>query len=295
MHDQAASLRQRMRSPVKTSPPTQTERTAHTIAVTSGKGGVGKTNFTLNFAIQLAKSGYRVAVFDADLGFANMDVLMGMTPRQTLYDLLRPEVNILDVMERGPHGIFCIPGGSGVHELFSLTAEQSERIAFRLKELQKLADFIIVDTGAGLSKESVSLILAADEVILVTTPEPTAITDGYTVLKYLFKQRDDLKLWTLINRAASRAEGEKTGEKICSAVKQFLHRDVRMLGYLPDHIDVVRSVKKQQPFSECFPNSLVTRRLQLLTKRYLADFTKKTDDGNKGFMRFLLHAIWRRT
>ena len=290
MHDQAASLRRRMQSPV----PTLTEKTAHTIAVTSGKGGVGKTNFTLNFAIQLAKSGYRVAVFDADLGFANMDVLLGMTPRHTLYDLLQPGVNVLDVMERGPHGIYCIPGGSGVRELFSLTPEQSERMASRLKELQKCADFIIVDTGAGLSKESVSLLLAADEVMLVTTPEPTSITDGYAVLKHLFKRHADLKLWILINRTASRTEGVKTAQKMSSAVKQFLHRDVQMLGYLPDHRDVVRSVKRQQPFSECFPNSPVTRRLQSITKRYLDSFTAKTDVGNQGFMSFLLHAIWRR-
>lgn len=288
MHDQAHKLRLRME-------PLQRDlRRAHTIAVTSGKGGVGKTNFTLNFAIQLAKSGYRVAVFDADLGLANMDVLMGMTPRYTLYDLLQPETTVFDVMERGPHGIQLIPGSSGFQELFSLTPEQREQIVAQLKELQNFADFIIVDTGAGLTKESLSLILAADDVILITTPEPTSITDGYAVMKYLFKQRADLNVSTVINRAANRTEAEKTGKKMSAAVKQFLYRDIRVLGYLPENIDVVRAVKRQHPFSECFPNSPVTRRLQFLTRRYLADFMETPDEGSGGFMRFLQHVFRRR-
>lgn len=296
MRDQADSLRLRMQATAEKVPRTSRKLLrAHTIAVTSGKGGVGKTNFTLNFSMQLAKSGYQTVVFDADFGFANMDVLMDMTPRRTLYDLLQPGVTVYDVMERGPNGLYCVPGRSSVQEWMDLAPEQGEYLVAQLKELQDFADFIIVDTGAGLTKESLSLILAADETILVTTPEPTAITDGYAVIKYLFTQRDSLKLWTVINRAANCREGERTGQKMCFAVKQFLHRDVQMLGYLPDHVDVVRAVKRQRPFSECFPNSPVTRRLELMTKRYLAEFSEKGDEGNQGFMRYLLNAIRRRT
>lgn len=262
------------------------------IAVTSGKGGVGKTNFTVNFAIQLAKKGFRVVLFDADLGLANIDVLLGISPRYTLFDLLRGDLNVHDVMERGPYDIRIIPGSSGLHDLFQLTPEQGERIMAQLKELHHFADFIIVDTGAGLTKQILPLILTADEVVLVTTPEPTAMTDGYAVMKVLFNERPDLPLWTLINRAVSSKEAEKTGRKISAAVERFLHREINILGYLPENHDVVRSVKRQQPFSECFPNSPASRRLRLLTKCYLAAHTK-TSDSNRGngFTRFLQHII----
>ena len=296
MRDQADSLRLRMQATAEKVPRTSRKlHRAHTIAVTSGKGGVGKTNFTLNFSMQLAKSGYQTVVFDADFGFANMDVLMDMTPRRTLYDLLQPGVTVYDVMERGPNGLYCVPGRSGVQEWMDLTPEQGEYLVAQLKELQDFADFIIVDTGAGLTKESLSLILAADETILVTTPEPTAITDGYAVIKYLFTQRDSLKLVDSYQssckpqrRRENRSENVFRGETVSAPGRT-------VLGYLPDHVDVVRAVKRQRPFSECFPNSPVTRRLELMTKRYLAEFSEKGDEGNQGFMRYLLNAIRRRT
>lgn len=295
MDDQAYRLRQRMQSSVhstRSQLPAKPVKKAHTIAVTSGKGGVGKTNFTVNFAIQLAKSGYRVVVFDADLGLANIDVLLGISPRYTLFDLLRSDLRIYDVMERGPHDIRVIPGSSGFQELFTLTPAQNDRLMAQLKELQNFADFIIVDTGAGLTEQILPLILTADDVVLVTTPEPTAITDGYAVMKYLFKQHPDLPLWTVINRAASHKEAEQTGNKISAAVREFLHRDIHRLGYLPENPDVVRAVKRQQPFSECFPHSPVSRRLRELTQHYLAARVQTSEQSEGGgFMRFLQHII----
>lgn len=287
MHDQAAALRLRVRH-------TRPSQQVRTIAVTSGKGGVGKTNFTLNFAIQLAKAGHRVAVLDADLGFANIGVLMGLSSRYTMLDLLTPGMALTDVMETGPQGIRVIPGLNDVEQLYDLSSDQLASLATQLKELQKIADFIIVDTAAGLTKDNLSFISAADEVILVTTPEPTAITDGYAVMKVLFQQHGFLKIWTVINRTASHTEAQRTGQNMSTAVKRFLQREVQMLGYLPDHTDVVRAVKQQQPFSECFPNSAVTRRLQMLTRRYLSELTKTPQERERSsLVRLLQKMLWR--
>lgn len=268
-------------------------RQARTIAVTSGKGGVGKTNFTVNFGIQLAKGGYRVVVFDADIGMANMDVLMGLSPRYTLYDLLRPDVTVFDVMEQGPQGILLVPGSSGFQEQLRLTPLERSRIVSQLQEVGHTADFILVDTGAGMNEDSAALILAADEIILITTPEPTAVTDGYAVMKYLFSQQDDLRMNVVINRVQSRKEAEVTGHNIETAVNTFLERDVRILGHLPDHPDVARAVKRQRPFSECYPNSRVTRHLQVLSRGYLAQYENLPRTPGKGILNFF-HSIVRR-
>lgn len=298
MHDQAHKLRQRMQHAVNSPPPPPTKSVgqAHTIAVTSGKGGVGKTNFTINFALQLAKSGYRVVLFDADLGLANIDVMLGITPRFTLFDLLRPELTVYDVMERGPYDVRVIPGSSGFQQLFTLTPTQGEQIIAQLRELQNFADFIIVDTGAGLSEQVLPLILTADDVVLVTTPEPTAITDGYAVMKYLFKRRSDLSLWVLINRAVNSKEAHQTGNKIKSAAREFLRQEIQLLGSLPENPDVVRSVKRQQPFTERYPHSPVSRRLQQVIRHYLSIREQATvQPEGSGFMRFLQHIIRRKT
>lgn len=289
MHDQAAALRSRVRH-------ARTPQQTRTIAVTSGKGGVGKTNFTLNFAIQLAKAGHRVAVLDADLGFANIGVLMGLSTRYTMCDLLTPGITLLDVIETGPQGIRIVPGLADAEQRYSLSPDELASITTQLKELQKITDFIIVDTAAGLSKDNLSFISTADEVILVTTPEPTAITDGYAVMKVLFQQRDTLKLWTVINRTTSHAEAQRTGYNMSAAAKQFLNCKVHMLGYLPEDTDVVRAVKQQQPFSECFPNSAVTRRLQMLTRRYLSEFSKAPleQDRQGSLTRLLQRILWRK-
>ena len=299
MHDQAHKLRQRMQLLVNSSlplPAVKPSNKAHTIAVTSGKGGVGKTNFTINFAIQLAKSGYCVVLFDADLGLANIDVMLGISPRYTLFDLLRPDVTIYDVMERGPHDVRVIPGSSGLQELFTLTSAQGEQIIEQLRELQHFADFIIVDTGAGLSEQVLPLILSADDVVLVTTPEPTAITDGYAVMKYLFKRRSDLSLWVLVNRTVSSKEANQTGNKMKSVAREFLRQEIQLLGSLPENPDVVRSVKRQQPFTECYPHSPVSRSLRQVMRHYLnvREQTPMQAEGG-GFMRFLQHIIRRKT
>lgn len=295
--DQAYQLRQRVKGTQmgelarwKARPKVALGRT---IAVTSGKGGVGKSNFTLNFAIQLQKAGYQTVVFDADLGLANMDILMGVNPRHSLKDLLHANAAVTDVLEPGPHGLYFLPGSSGLDELVELDEEQRNQLLDRLKELQELADFIIIDTGAGLTKESVSLLLAADDVILITTPEPTSLTDGYAVIKYLFSQQDHLSLWVVINRAANRIEAERTGNKVRRVARRFLEKEIRILGYLPENRDVIHSVKEQVPFSERFPNSPATERLYLLTRRYLSHLTGEQVREEKNFIKFLQKLFWR--
>ena len=156
---------------------------ARVIAVTSGKGGVGKTNLTVNLAIALGKKGKRVIVVDADLGTANVDVLLGTSSRNTLLSLAREDVQLEDVLIRGPYGVSYISGGSGMEHAGELTVMQRQMIFSKLAACDEWADIILVDTGAGVGRNVLDFIMASDEVLLVITPEPTALTDGYAVLK----------------------------------------------------------------------------------------------------------------
>lgn len=155
------------------------------IAVTSGKGGVGKTNFTINFALSLMAYGQKVIVLDADLGLANIDVILGISPKYNLYHVLKGEKTIQEIIVPGPQGLQIIAGGSGIQELANLRRWQVEQFIAKLGELEGLADILIIDTAAGLSRNVMSFVLAADEVIVITTPEPTAITDAYGLVKVM--------------------------------------------------------------------------------------------------------------
>ena len=151
--------------------------------MTSGKGGVGKSNFTLNFALTLQSKGYKVLVFDADIGLANIDVLMGISSKYNLYHLLKKEKTIWEIIQKGYNDLEFIAGGSGFNDLLRLTDEELDYFAEQVMQLNGYVDFIIFDTGAGLSKETLKFILAAEEAIVVTTPEPTSITDAYAIIK----------------------------------------------------------------------------------------------------------------
>lgn len=184
------------------------KKTARVITVTSGKGGVGKTNITINLAIALSELGKRVIILDADFGLANIDVLFGIVPQFTLVDVINNKKNILEVLADGPKNIKFISGGSGVEELVKLEKAQLERFVENISLLDKLADIILIDTGAGLSENVMSFVMAADEVLLVTTPEPTSITDAYALIKMVSNRNREKVIKVIVNRAENVGEAD---------------------------------------------------------------------------------------
>ncbi len=176
------------------------------ISVTSGKGGVGKTCCVVNLAISLAREGKRVLVFDADLGLCNLDVMLGLSPKYNINHVLRGEKQIEDVIVKGPEGIMVIPAASGISELTNLNAEQRLALTSSMEMLDKDVDIMIIDTGAGISNNVMFFNTAAQEIIVVVTPEPTSLTDAYALMKVLMKKHGEKSFKLLVNTARGEKE-----------------------------------------------------------------------------------------
>lgn len=292
MNDQAQTLRDLVRTRPDLHPGA---RTTKIITVTSGKGGVGKSNFTLNFALTLQSKGYKVLVFDADIGLANIDVLMGITPKYNLYHLLKKEKTIWDIIHTGYNGLEFIAGGSGFTDLVRLSEEQLDYFADQVSQLQGHCDIILFDTGAGLSKETLKFILAAEETIVVTTPEPTSITDAYAIIKMVNNMEPSVAFKLVINRVTDTKEGKQTADKITLVAKKFLQKDIPTLGYVADDSNITKAVKKQVPFTIAFPNSAATHDLiemsELFMQGHSFDPSQHQASGVKGFLSRMLKFV----
>lgn len=240
MNDQAENLRRLLRNDQR--------KDAKVIAIVSGKGGVGKSNVCLNVAISLSKLGKKVAIFDLDIGMANLNILMGLTANYHLMDLLDNQLSIWDIMEEGPAGLSYIAGGSGFSSFVELTDERLQKFFSQLELIGEHFDYIFLDMGAGATKESVELVMAVHEVFVVTTPEPTAMTDAYSMIKFIHL-KDDLKpMYLIVNRVDSEKEGLRTIESFKKVALQFLQKDISALGYIPNDPAVSKAVKAQTPF-----------------------------------------------
>ncbi|MDF2542248.1 MAG: hypothetical protein K0S47_1966 [Herbinix sp.] len=232
---------------------------ARVITVTSGKGGVGKSSLSVNLAISLSKLGKRVIILDADFGLANIEVMLGIRPRYNLADLMFHGKSLTDIITEGPENIGFISGGSGIQELTSLTRDQIIYLIQKLVELDERADFIIVDTGAGIADSVLEFVAASSEVLLVATPEPTSITDAYALLKTLNKKPDISLQNTVIKMVANRVstydEGKDLYDKLSIVVSKFLSIKMEYLGAMPQDSVVSKSVMKQKPAVMLYPNS----------------------------------------
>lgn len=266
------------------------KRAPRIIAVTSGKGGVGKTNITANLALALAQAGYRTVLLDADLGLANVDVLFGIVPQHTLTEVIDDALQITDILTPGPLGISIIAGGNGVTDLADLSEQQVERFIKGLSALDEISDFILIDTGAGIGKAVLGFVVAAHEVVVITTPEPTSITDAYATIKAICNRREGAEIRLLINRAANPADAEQAYEKIRSAAERFLGVKIPLLGSVPDDPCVTKAVMVQQPFSLCYPHSDAALRVRELAKAFIPQDADQTaqSTGVGGFFARLI-------
>lgn len=269
--DQAEGLRniikkkdtQRTRQPVS--------KNARVITVTSGKGGVGKSSISVNLAIALSQRGRRVVVLDADFGLANVEIMLGIHPRYNLADLMFHGKSIKDIITYGPENVGFISGGSGIEEMSNLTREQVFMLIHKLGELDRLADVVIVDTGAGIGSSVLEFVAASSEVLLVTTPEPTSITDAYALLKTLnhcssFDSRQTV-VKMIANQVRDYGDASELFKKIGVVVNKFLDVKIQYLGGVPYDSNMSRAVIRQKPIILAAPRSVTARSLNQIADR----------------------------
>ena len=231
------------------------EKSTRVIAITSGKGGVGKTNLAVNLAVALQMAGKKVLLIDADIGMANVNVLMGRVTNRSLVDLLEDEVELEDVIEEGVQGVKYISGVAGIEAALNVNRSEQRKIHRKLGRCSELADIIIIDTGAGLSRYVIEFILAAHEVLLVTTPEPTALADAYAVVKAYSKYAKKRSMQLIVNRIRDEEECHEVTERLNQTTQKFLKLSVGCLGYVYEDRAVRDAVKNQEPFLLRKPNS----------------------------------------
>lgn len=275
MIDQASALRKKLASM------NNEQDQPKTIAVISGKGGVGKSNLSLNFSIALSKFGKKVLLFDMDIGMGNIDILMGITAHHTIVDLFENNLSIKDLLIKGPEGIDYIAGGNGLPILFKLDEKKSEYLIDQLQLILNNYDYVIFDMGAGMTEENVKFLMAMHEIFVITTPEPTSITDAYSAMKYICLFDQTIPLYLLVNRSESESEGLQTLKRLKQAVMQFLVKEVGILGVLLNDKTVQKAVSHQEPFLLYAPKSGISKSLLEICKNYLEKNKEHNHDKNQ--------------
>lgn len=278
MEDQAQELREMMSG----------KHNTRIIAITSGKGGVGKSNLSVNMAIAYAQQGKKVILIDGDLGMANVNVLMNIVPQYNLMQVINKQKTMQEIITETEFGIKFIAGANGFSKIANLSVEELDYFAKQFSQLGN-ADIIIIDTGAGIANNVLQFVAAADEVYVVTTPEPTAITDAYGIIKIitteLVDRETNIKL--LVNRVHSADEGKRISERIINIVAQFLNKKVDYIGFVYDDPVVQASVIRQKPFIVVNPTSKPSQCIKHIIGRIEKNDTG-TSEGVSNFLRKFL-------
>lgn len=273
MSDQAENLRQFVQHNAKR---------ARVIAISSGKGGVGKTNTCVNLGIALANNGARVVLLDADLGLANIEVLLGINSLYNLQHVVSGQQTMMDVLVDAPGGIQVVPGSSGIAKIADLGPNARDNVLAGLEELQRHADFILIDTMAGIGQNAVAFAVAADEVLLVTTPEPSSIVDAYATIKTVFHQRPDAKFHVIVNQVVNKQQAAAVAHKLADVTGRFLERKVAFAGFIPRDPRVMQAVMQTAPYILRYPNAPASRAVETIAAR-LSQAPGQTRPG-QGFL-----------
>ena len=278
MSDQAATLRNLVG---------QTHRYAKVLTFASGKGGVGKSNIISNTAIALAGRGRKVAVLDMDLGLANLDILLGITPHYNLTHVMSGQKKITDIIIPGPNDIMFIPGASGVSRLANLSADERAYLINSFSQLETMAEIILIDTGAGLGDNVIQFALASQALIVITTPEPTARMDAYALIKTVHRQDASIPIHVVVNEVCSALEADQVFKSLAAVSQKHLSLKPLYMGYIPVDNHIPEAVKKRKPFFLHNPRSPASRAIDQLSLGFIEAFLPhegaSTDRVEKSF------------
>lgn len=261
-----------------------TERRPRVLAITSGKGGVGKTNVVANLAIALSNAGQKTLILDADLGLGNLDILFGIIPQYTLEHVLLGDKGLSDVIMKGPGGIHVLPSSSGVEELTALDHEKKLILLSELEQLEKEVDVLLIDTASGISSNVCYFNMAAQEIIVVASGEPASITDAYAVMKVMSKQYGEKRFHLLVNLVQGYAEAKEVYRKLSLVAGQFLGVAVEYLGYIPEDDYLRMAVHQQRAVVDLYPQARSSRQFEKLAGKVLRMPIPIMPKGNVQFL-----------
>lgn len=259
MKDQAEGLRLKLMQRAK--------KQARTFAVISGKGGVGKSNISSNMAVILAKKGYKVLVFDLDIGMGNVNLLLGGSAAKSMGDFILKGEPLSQIVQDGPFGVSYISGGNGLYDAVEMDRDTVKMLLAGLQLFQETYDYIIFDMAAGADQSLLRILLAADELIVVTTPEPTAVMDAYSIMKLAHLQNENSRFLVMCNRTDNDQQGQETFLRLQQAMRKFLRKEIELLGILPEDRHVRKAVLNYTPVYCVYPRSPVSVKLEQAVDR----------------------------
>lgn len=288
LNDQASGLRAMQNNAQNTIKPISKDKPVRVLAVASGKGGVGKTNASVNLGISLAKLGNRVLLMDADMGLANVDIMLGLQTKYNLSHVLDGEKTLKEVMVDAPGGIKIVPAASGVSRMAQLTPMENAGIINAFSELDGILDVLIIDTAAGIADSVVSFCRASQEVVVVVTDEPASMTDAYALIKVLSREHNLNRFHLLANMTRSSEHGRMLYEKVSKVCEQFLDVSIDYLGTVPFDHDLREAIQKQSPVTVSKPNSLSGKAFQEMAQR-IESWPIPT--GVTGYLQFFVESL----
>lgn len=283
-HDQAEGLRRKLGPFVKQ---------AKTVSVISGKGGVGKSNFALNFSLQLIANGKKVLLFDLDIGMGNIDILMGLRAEKTIVDMFQNHLTIEDIIETGPKGLSYIAGGSGLNGFFHMNGTDKDFFYEQYRKLLDQYDYILFDMGAGVTEDGLYFILASDECIVITTPEPTSITDAYGMIKHVTGKQKDMPIYVVMNRSTNHQTGLNALEQFKKVVVKFLGIEIKAMGIIPNDKTVIQAVLNQVPFVMFNERSKASKAMDHIAYRYVTQSKEISRNTSFSFVQKLKQLMER--
>ncbi len=258
-------------------------KVAKVISITSGKGGVGKTNFTVNLGYELVKKGKKVLLLDADLGLANINVILGFKPKATIKDLLSSKAKIKDVIVKHELGFDILPATSGISEIVELNSEDRFTLLAKINSLSSNYDYVLVDTAAGIGESVMYFNTASEEIIVIMAPEPTSITDAYALIKVLSLEHNTKNFSILVNRTTNSFEPKETYRKLSEASDRFLNVKLKYLGNISEDDSVSEAIRTQKPLTKTFPSSKASRDINKIAENIIKNENKRSTNGGLQF------------
>ncbi|MEP6924822.1 MAG: MinD/ParA family protein [Pyrinomonadaceae bacterium] len=245
----------------------QAVNSARCIAVTSGKGGVGKSNFAVNVALELGSLGNRVSLLDADFGLANIDLLCGVSPKFHLGHVITGNKDLEDVAVEIGENVHLIPGGSGIEELANISLIKNTLLLAKLRKLQETSDFMVIDTAAGIAENVSGVLRAASEIIVVTTPDPTSVVNAYATIKVIVRNSPAKQISIIVNNVVGVGEAEQVFQQLKTAANKFLQHKIEFLGMIPHDLVVSEAVRDQNPVVKHSPSTPASRAIRLIARQ----------------------------